>query len=225
MRDVLLRRPLSPQAQVECHLCRHGRLAKSHGRLDVMDTANFSRELQLRFTNAFDNQVARVMEITSLDLLTLRCHAILEVALSDLLATRLMIDSDDSGISSLNFDRLTRLALAGFPPAAITLVSDFNKLRNYVAHHLDAAELEQRIATYLSHHPELGTAWPPADTPKERVWGRTLLRIATAVGVIPQLLAEFRRMQTEKPIETAGMNEPTFLNWAATSFDDSVKLR
>lgn len=178
-----------------------------------MDRLSYAAESQLRFTEAFDAQVARVMEIESLDLMTLRCHALLEVALADLLAARLLINSED--ISNLNFDRLARISLAGFPDRVLSAVVGVNRIRNYVAHDLAAEDLEHRIKSFFETHPEFGAMWPPNDEPAARAWGMALLRLATAIAVIPTMLNDFRRGQREQPLQYAGISEPAFLGWIA----------
>jgi len=167
-------------------------------------------EVRLRLNQAFAQQAALIKTETSLDVITLRLHVLLEVALQDLLGARLGVNAGD--LPDLTFAKLSQLALSATGPELYGMVRDFNKIRNYVAHHLAAHELDNRIGDYLKEYPQLEMDWAVV-TQKPRAWASVLLSIVKAVSMISALLLHSREMKDTSTY----IDEPTLTRFMAES--------
>jgi hypothetical protein len=164
----------------------------------------------LRFDETWKDQLTLLMSIDSLDLIVLRGHAFIEQALVDFLAVRL--GTKTSKLPDLTFARSTALSLSGVSPALFAIVTSFNRVRNYVAHHLNARELDRRLEDLFVRHSELGITWPTADHPhaKRHFLVLLVLVITGTVAGLSRVLLHHRR--TNYPGNTASSSdEPTVL--------------
>jgi hypothetical protein len=149
-----------------------------------------SRDLQLRFETIWEAQACRIVRLQDLELLTLRCHALLEVGLQDLLAVRL--DIPVSTLPMLTFEKLARLSLGGLRHELVDIALGVNKIRNYVAHGVHADELEAKIGDLIKSNRILNTEWPPNTSPKHERWANILNATLIAVSTIKTALDEFK---------------------------------
>lgn len=165
---------------------------------------------RITFEEAYDEYAIELFGIGSLDLVTLRAHALVELALKDLLAIRLGVES--SAIPDLTFARLTELALAGMPKALTDVVLHFNRLRNYVAHHIHAHGLDAKIDEFFRERKELRIEWSRIRGTKRKlfVWAAAVGLIATVLGCMPRMLSQFRKAQNDLAIQALTYDEPRF---------------
>jgi hypothetical protein len=100
----------------------------------------------------FSALAASLPESSDFELLTLKGHLMVEMALRHLLALRLGVPEGD--LPRLTFALLSKLALAGLPRASNSAlqrrVSILNGIRNDVAHQLSPPSQEPRIRELVS---------------------------------------------------------------------------
>ncbi len=105
-------------------------------------------------TETFTNGVfEKVIASRQPEILVLRGHGLVEAALLSLLAVRLRVTPDELPVLN-SFDTLARIALAG-PEHSLMLptVLHLNRLRNIVAHELQAADAEVLMTEFVSTMP------------------------------------------------------------------------
>ena len=179
-------------------------------------------DLQLKFATIWRDQIAHVIHIEDLQLLTLRYHALLEVALRDLLAVRL--DIPVPKLPDLTFEKAARLALGGLRHELLDLALTINRIRNYVAHHVEVHELDAKIRDLVSANKILDTNWPPTTCSKSQRWANVLNAVLVAVSTITSATGEFKREHSDpnkSRFLTEGYSVLLFSVYAAASL--SVK--
>lgn len=139
------------------------------------------------------------------ELLTLKGHVLVEVALAHLLAERL--ESHETDLPGLTFAELARVALAGLAgPTADRLRNAtvlLNNLRNDLAHELEAATLDDRMRDIASiGYSALGMQFNWRVSEAERV-NRYMLGVAWIVGNLEGVTRWIRqqRVSTYEPPE------------------------
>jgi len=172
----------------------------------------------------FDKYAAELDDIDNLVLICLRGHALIELALQDLLATRLATDANS--LQNLNFARLADLALAGLPPSLIGTVSHINRVRNYAAHHLDASDFEQKIDEFFRERAAFQIQWRHDRThnAKRLLWVHTLRGVATVIVVAAKALRIFREAQLNASQEALGYDEPRCLREISEAIVDQLSV-
>jgi hypothetical protein len=150
----------------------------------------------LRFEELWEHHGGSIIDIDQYDLLILRHHALLEVALEDLLSVRLMCAPPELG--ELTFARLARLALAGMGKQLQQAVLQLNTLRNYAAHDVSASELEVKILAFLKSNPAFQAPWPDDPSKRLLIFKAVLLVLSNAVSTIASEISDFRRSEREK---------------------------
>lgn len=181
------------------------------------DSANAIGSDSLRYAVLFQEHMQLLFSIDSLELVTLRAHAFVEVALFDLLVVRL--GAPKSKLPDLNFSRLISLALAGASAELITLVTDLNRLRNYVAHDLTAKDLDHRVLEFVKRHENhLTQRWAANtdDVMRRFVW-LVIIAASTIAGVAKTLVNERRERHASK-IGLQAYDEPSFVRACSENF-------
>ena len=161
-------------------------------------------DLQLKFAAIWHEQIAHVIHVEDLQLLTLRYHALLEVALRDLLAVRLNIPVPK--LPDLTFEKAARLALGGLRHELLDLALTINRIRNYVAHQVDVRELDAKIRDLVSANKILDTEWPPAGLPRHERWANILNAVLVAVSTMTTATEDFKREHSD-PNKTKFLTE------------------
>ena len=170
-----------------------------------------SRGKASSFREIFKEFSGELVLIDSSDLVTLRGHALIEFALKELLALRLGTAAET--LPDLTFARLVVLGTAGMPSKLQELLLHINRIRNYVAHHVHTRELDPKVAEFFRERTHFGIDWRAlnSDERKRYVWAVCLGMVATAIGTLSVVLAEFRKDQRDLRAETFGYDEPTVL--------------
>jgi hypothetical protein len=163
------------------------------------------------FREVFKDVAGELVVIESLDLITLRGHSLVELALKDLLALRLGVAIDT--LPDLTFARLVTLSTAAMPVDLRELLLHVNRIRNYVAHHVHAKELDSKVANFFRDQKQFGVdSYAVESVDKKRfVWGVALGMLATIVGTLSTVLTQFRKSQRDCDARILGADEPTML--------------
>ena len=175
-------------------------------------------------SKSFHEYASELFNIQSFELICLRGHALIELALQQLLAQRLGVEG--TKLADLNFARLAVLALAGMPAELVDVALHVNRIRNYVAHHLHAHELEQRLTTLFAERQAFHFRWPATeDEPAKRFFLVTALAaVATAIQTASDVLREFRESQRALKSKSLGYDEPIFFEEVGPGIVDQLGM-
>jgi len=134
------------------------------------------------------------------EVLVLRGHGLIEAALLSLLAARLGVSEDELPVLN-SFDALARIALAGrsYSPM-LAPVLHLNRIRNIVAHELEARDAETLMTEFLA-------TMPPdlADAPTKRGVAITETFAASLMVVMYALM----QLRLDEGAEQRTSSEPT----------------
>jgi hypothetical protein len=124
----------------------------------------------------------RIITSRQPELLILRGHGLLEAALLTLLAARLHVAVDELPVFN-SFESLARVALAG-PSYTFMLgsVLHINRLRNIVAHELEAFDAENLMTEFVATMPpSLSDAGKQHGMPITETFGASLMVLMAAL--------------------------------------------